>query len=123
MARQSLRRGGVWARSGGAGGGAGAVLDAKRGDVVGERTFGQGSVQKTIDLPGGAALLLTVAKYQTPGGKKIPDEAVMPTVLVGPALEEEFEEAPPVKGDVPLDKALQLLKAQNGDQAPRLAGK
>ena len=93
---------------------AAAIKDSKRGDVVGERSFGQGSVQKTIDLPDGAALLLTVAKYQTPGGKKIPDDAVVPSVLVGPTLEEEFEEAPSTRGDAPLDKALQLLKANNG---------
>ncbi|MGA3162480.1 MAG: S41 family peptidase [Terracidiphilus sp.] len=96
---------------------AAAIQDLMRGDVVGERTFGQGSVQKTIDLPEGAALLLTVAKYQTPGGKKIPDEAVTPAVAVGQTSEEEYEEALPVKGDAPLDKALQLLKANNGDHA------
>ena len=100
---------------------AAAIEDLKRGDVVGERTFGQGSVQKTIDLPDGAALLLTVAKYQSPGGKKIPDEAVTPTVVVGQASEEEFEEAAPVKGDEPLNKALQLLKANNGIQATQPA--
>jgi carboxyl-terminal processing protease len=96
---------------------AAAIEDMKRGDVVGERTFGQGSVQKTLEMPDGAALLLTVAKYQSPGGKKIPDEAVTPTVVVGQASEEEFEEATLAKGDVPLSKALQLLKAKNGDQA------
>jgi len=100
---------------------AAAIEDLKRGDVVGERTFGQGSVQKTIELPGGDALLLTVAKYQAPGGKKIPDEAVTPSVLVGSAPEEDFEEVPPVKGDAPLDKALQLLKANNGDHAAQPA--
>jgi carboxyl-terminal processing protease len=96
---------------------AAAIEDTRRGDVVGERTFGECSVQKTIELPDGAALLLTVAKYQTPNGKKIPDEAVTPTVLVEPALDEEDEEAPPAKGDGPLDKALELLKANNGAQA------
>ena len=85
---------------------AAAIEDLKRGDVVGERTFGQGSVQKTIELPDGAALLLTVAKYQSPSGKKIADEAVMPTVLVGLASEEDFEEAPPANGDEPLNKAM-----------------
>ncbi len=89
-----------------------AIEDLKRGDVVGERTFGEGSVQKTIELPDGAALLLTVAKYQGPGGKKIQDEAVTPTVAVGRPIEEEDEEATPTKGDEPLDKALQLLKAK-----------
>jgi len=92
---------------------AAAIEDAKRGDVVGERTFGEGSVQKTIELPDGAALLLTVAKYQTPGGKKIQDEAVAPTVVVGTPIEEEDEETPPAKGDEPLNKALELLKAKN----------
>jgi len=93
---------------------AAAIEDAKRGDVVGERTFGEGSVQKTLELPDGAALLLTVAKYQTPGGKKIQDEAVTPTVLVGQTIDEEEDETPAVKGDEPLDKALNLLKAKNG---------
>jgi carboxyl-terminal processing protease len=94
---------------------AAAIEDAKRGDVVGERTYGEGSVQKTIELPDGAALLLTVAKYEGPAGKKIQDEAVIPTVLVGPAVEEEQdEEVPPAKGDEPLNKALELLKAKNG---------
>jgi carboxyl-terminal processing protease len=91
---------------------AAAIEDLKRGDVVGERTFGEGSVQKTIELPDGAALLLTVAKYQGPGGKKIQDEAVTPTVAVGHPIEDEDEDTAPTKGDEPLDKALQLLKAK-----------
>jgi len=90
------------------------ILDAKRGDVVGERTFGEGSVQKTIELPDGAALQLTVAKYEAPDGKKIQDEAVTPTVQVGQTIEDEDEDntAAPNKGDEPLTKALELLKAK-----------
>ncbi len=92
-----------------------AVEGDKRGDIVGERTFGEGSVQKTIELPDGAALLLTVAKYEGPDGKKIQDDAVTPNVLVGQASEDEFDiETPTPKGDEPLDKALALLKAKNG---------
>ena len=49
---------------------AAAIEDLKRGDVVGERTFGEGAVQKTIDLPDGAALMLTVAKYEDRQGKR-----------------------------------------------------
>ena len=94
---------------------AAAIEDAKRGDVVGERTFGEGSVQKTIELPDGAALLLTVAKYESPDGKKIQDEAVMPTVPVEQASADEFDDTgAPAKGDETLDKALALLKAKNG---------
>ena len=94
---------------------AAAIVDMKRGDVVGERTFGEGSVQKTIDLPDGAALLLTVAKFEGPNGKKIQDDAVTPTVVVGQTLDEDDEEAPAPagKGDEPLNKAVDLLKAKN----------
>jgi carboxyl-terminal processing protease len=92
---------------------AAAIGYVKRGDVVGERSFGEGSVQKTLELPDGSALLLTVAKYQTPGGKKIQDEAVTPTVLVESALDDEDEDTPQPKGDAPLLKALELLKAKN----------
>ncbi|MGA8741742.1 MAG: S41 family peptidase [Terracidiphilus sp.] len=94
-----------------------AIEGSKRGDVVGERTFGEGSVQKTIELPDGSALLLTVAKFQGPDGKKIQDEAVAPTVIVGQAAEDEVdadENPQPNKGDEPLNKALELLKSKNG---------
>jgi len=97
---------------------AAALGDNKRADVVGERTFGEGAVEKTFDLADGSALLLTVAKYQTPGGKKIEDEAVVPTVVVGPPAGEEDADtaapaAPAAKTDEILDKALELLKAKN----------
>lgn len=92
---------------------AGAILDSKRGDVVGERTFGEGSVQKMIELPDGAALLLTVAKYQTPDGKKIEDEAVTPNIAVSePTLDDDADTTAP-KGDDALTKALNLLKAKS----------
>lgn len=91
---------------------AAAIEGAKRGDVVGERTFGEGSVQKTIDLPDGAALMLTVAKYEGPDGKKIQDEAVSPTVQVGKTPDEEIEDETPDKDDQPLDKALSILKTK-----------
>jgi len=93
-----------------------AIEGAKRGDVVGERTFGEGSVQKTIELPDGSALLLTVAKYQGPDGKKIQDEAVAPTVQVGQNNDDDDvdeDNAQPNKSDEPLNKALELLKAKN----------
>jgi carboxyl-terminal processing protease len=92
-----------------------AIEGAKRGDVVGERTFGEGSVQKTIELPDGGALLLTVAKFEGPDGKKIQDDAVTPTVQVGQASEDDLEGVTPSpKEDEPLNKALELLKAKNG---------
>lgn len=97
---------------------AGAILDSKRGDVVGERTFGEGAQEKTFTLPDGSALLLTVAKYESPSGKKIEDVAVTPSVPVAQSAEQIFEEEenatpqqPPT--DDQLNKALQILKQKN----------
>jgi len=92
-----------------------AIEDAKRGDVVGERTFGEGSVQKTIEIPDGSALLLTVAKYEGPDGKKIQDEAVAPTVLVSQNTDDDIDadNPQPKQTDDVLNKALALLKAKN----------
>ncbi|HVN94742.1 MAG TPA: S41 family peptidase [Terracidiphilus sp.] len=92
---------------------AAAIEDLKRGDVVGEHTFGEGTVQKTIDLPDGAGLMLTVAKYEDPDGKKIQDEAVTPNVVVA-SPEDDGEPMPASNGDAPLNQALSLLKAKNG---------
>jgi carboxyl-terminal processing protease len=92
-----------------------AVEGAKRGDVVGERTFGEGSVQKTIELPDGGALLLTVAKYEGPDGKKIQDDAVTPNVIAGENSEDDFDiETQAPKSDLILDKGLSILKSKNG---------
>jgi carboxyl-terminal processing protease len=91
---------------------AAAIEDLKRGDVVGERTFGEGSVQKSIELPDGADLQLTVAKFESPSGSKIQDNAVTPTVVV--AAQDEAAAGAPAKGDEMLDKALDVLKGKNG---------
>jgi len=63
---------------------AAALLDNKRADLVGEKTFGEGAQQKTFELADGAALILTVAKYESPSGKKLQDEGVTPGVVVAP---------------------------------------
>ena len=90
---------------------ANAIEDLKRGEVVGERTFGEGSFQKSIELPDGADLLLTVAKFESPSGNKIQDNAVTPTVLV--ALPQDVdEETPATKADEMLNKALDVLKGK-----------
>src|SRR5262249_29618024 len=52
---------------------ASAILENARGDVVGDKTFGDGSVQKLIEMQDGAAVILSVAKYYSPGGKAIQD--------------------------------------------------
>src|SRR5207237_4881468 len=80
---------------------AAAVLENARGDVVGDKTFGDGSVQKTIELPDGSALMLSIAKYYSPSGKAIQDSAVTPNILAadgdddGTIPDEDQATAPP----------------------------
>jgi carboxyl-terminal processing protease len=61
---------------------AAALKENGRAEMIGERTYGVGSVQKIIPLDDGSALLLSVAKYYTPGGKAIQDNGLTPGVLV-----------------------------------------
>jgi carboxyl-terminal processing protease len=61
---------------------AAAVLDNKRGSVVGDRTYGDAAVRKAITTEDGGAIILSVAKYYSPNGKAIQDERVTPTAQV-----------------------------------------
>ena len=107
----------------GATSGAAEVLAAsiggnKRGEIVGERTFGSASQQKLIQLDDGSAVNLTVAFYYTPDGKSIPQEGVKPTSEVtnttdDPVAASHAENPPLTPGDAHsdpvLNKALELL--------------
>jgi carboxyl-terminal processing protease len=107
---------------------AAAILENARGDVVGDKTFGDGSVQKLIEMKDNSALILSVAKYYSPGGKAIQDVSVTPNVLVADAAEdyselpdEEQPLAPEEKKDAKpksqqddqLNKALDVLKSRD----------
>jgi carboxyl-terminal processing protease len=61
---------------------AGALQDQKRARVVGANTFGKGSVQTILDLPGGAGIRLTTARYYTPSGHSLQAEGIHPDILV-----------------------------------------
>ncbi len=58
----------------------GALQDYKVAKLVGEKTFGKGSVQKLIGLPDGAELKVTVARWYTPAGKNINKEGITPDI-------------------------------------------
>src|SRR5580704_13437923 len=95
---------------------AAAILENARGDVVGDKTFGDGS-----------ALILSIAKYYTPTGKAIQDTAVTPNVLVadsdddGPVPDEDENATPaddatkkvqPPQPDQQMQKAIEVLKSR-----------
>jgi carboxyl-terminal processing protease len=104
---------------------AASILDNGRGDVIGDKTFGEGSIQNVIDLKDGSALVLTVAKYYTPSGKVIQDNSITPNVLVADNLDtavlpddddvtEHIEEQPPAPHpDDTLQKAIQVLQKKS----------
>ncbi len=83
---------------------AGAIQDKNRGKIVGETTFGKGSVQDVVDLPGGSGLHVTIAKWLTPDGNSIHDIGITPDVVVGRSSDDIENERDPQ-----LEKALNLL--------------
>ncbi len=61
---------------------AGALQDHGRALIVGERTFGKGSVQSILPLRNGAGIKLTTARYYTPSGRSIQAEGIRPDLVV-----------------------------------------
>jgi len=84
---------------------AGAIKDYRRGTLVGEQTFGKGSVQDLDELKGGAAIRITIAWWLTPSGRSINEEGIKPDMVVK-MTEKDYNQ----NRDPQLDKALELLK-------------
>lgn len=83
---------------------AGALQDYKRATLVGQKTFGKGSVQDLVTLKNGAALRITIAEWLTPNDRAINKVGIEPDVKVDG---EKNETSDPI-----LDKALELAKAK-----------
>ena len=69
---------------------AGALQDHKRAVIMGEKSFGKGSVQTVVPLGSYGAMRLTTARYYTPSGKSIQATGIEPDIVVHPAKVEEF---------------------------------
>jgi carboxyl-terminal processing protease len=101
---------------------AAAIQENQRGDVLGDKSFGEGSVQKLIEVPDGSALILSVAKYYTPNGKIIQDNGITPNILVAstddlPVVSDdddnstaEEQQKPQQKEDEQMRRAIEVLK-------------
>jgi carboxyl-terminal processing protease len=83
---------------------AGAIQDHARGILVGETTFGKGSVQQTHTLSGGSSLRVTIAKWVLPGGRILNGDGLAPDIVVSTTPEEVAEGR-----DVQLERAVEYL--------------
>ncbi|MCD6412790.1 MAG: S41 family peptidase [Elusimicrobia bacterium] len=70
---------------------AGAIKDWKRGILLGEKTFGKGSVQSLINLSDGSELRLTTAKYYTPSGVCIHEKGIKPDIEVKIPIKDQIK--------------------------------
>jgi len=84
---------------------AGALRDDRGIKIIGEKSFGKGSVQELEKLEGGSSLKITVAKWLTPKGELIADKGLEPDIKVE-MTEEDYKEG----RDPQLDKAIEIIK-------------
>jgi carboxyl-terminal processing protease len=83
---------------------AGALSDNGAAKLVGEQTFGKGSVQTIDDILSGGQLKVTIAKWYTPNGKNINKEGIKPDVVIAPTADDIAQQ-----NDIQKSKALQML--------------
>jgi carboxyl-terminal processing protease len=95
---------------------AGALQDHHRAVLLGTRSFGKGSVQTVIPLPGNGAMRLTTARYYTPSGRSIQGLGIEPDILVEPAKIEKVAQGT-IRHEADLRGAL-----KNTDKAPATTG-
>jgi carboxyl-terminal processing protease len=91
---------------------AGALQDHGRALVVGERTFGKGSVQSVLPLRNGGAIKLTTARYYTPNGRSIQARGILPDVEV---TFDDSDEPDARRREADLDHHLDLDGIEDGD--------
>jgi len=87
---------------------AGAIQDSGRGTVLGEQTFGKGTVQIPHSLSDGSELRVTIAEWLTPSGKQISGEGIVPDVYVERTQEDFVEDRDPQ-----LERAIEYLLEAN----------
>lgn len=84
---------------------AGALRDNRGVKLIGEKTFGKGSVQELVDLKEKSSLKITIAKWLTPSGESITDKGLEPNIKVK-MTEEDYEQ----DKDPQLEKALEIIR-------------
>ncbi len=93
---------------------AGALQDHKRAIIMGQKSFGKGSVQTILPLSNGGAIKLTTARYYTPSGRSIQAEGIVPDITLGTLRLETIAEAEEFK---PLTEADLSRHLENGTKS------
>jgi carboxyl-terminal processing protease len=78
---------------------AGALQDDRRAIVIGERSFGKGSVQTLLPLTDDTALRLTTARYFTPSGRSVQEGGIQPDIKVPQLTDPDYKERPKFRED------------------------
>jgi carboxyl-terminal processing protease len=97
--------------AGGAEVAAAALLDSKRAELIGERTYGDAAIRKAVTLEDGSAVILSVAKFYSPSGKAIQDLGVTPGIMVT-----DFEALADANEDEPNEQAPAAEPKKDEDQ-------
>jgi len=102
---------------------AGAVRDNKRGVLVGEKTFGKGSVQKSVEIDKNIGLALTIARYFTPSGESIHNAGIKPDIEVLPYkfLNEEMKDISRINNENMLNEFIKKDMVYNDATKKRFA--
>ena len=95
---------------------AGALKDHSRAIIVGTRSFGKGSVQSIIPLPGNGAMRLTTARYYTPSGISIQAKGIEPDIKVEAGMTETKKEANQNRREENLRGALDKKELESNEQ-------
>ncbi len=91
---------------------AGALQDHKRAIIMGQKTFGKGSIQTILPMANQAALKLTTARYYTPSGRSIQASGITPDIILSRVKIESLDDDTNIVKEVNLNRHLENDKAE-----------
>ncbi len=102
---------------------AGALQDQKRAVIMGQKTFGKGSVQTILPLTETEALKLTTARYFTPSGRSIQAEGIVPDITINPIIVKEVQDEDLLIKEADLSRHLENPTLREGGEQEATQGK